>query len=167
MVGGVTGTAPDIDGAVTDRITGLLYDYAHCIDDDRLEEWPDFFVEDCFYRIVPRENTDQGLSLPIIYFDNKNMLRDRVLVLRKALIYNIHFDRHLISNIRVVGEADGVYHVWSNFVIYQTDTEGATQLFSTGKYDDKVVFVDGEPKFQEKLVLIDTYAVPNMISTPL
>jgi len=163
----VTNTATAIDGRITEQITGLLSDYAHCIDDDRLEEWPDFFVEDCFYKIVPRENTDQGLSLPIIYFDNKNMLRDRVLVLRKALIYNIHYDRHLISNIRVVGEADGVYHVWSNFVVYQTDTEGATQLFITGKYDDKVVFVDGEPKFREKLALIDTSAVPNMISTPL
>ena len=152
---------------VRDAINGLLADYVHYIDADRLEEWLDFFVEDCCYKIVPRENTDQGLSLPILYFDNKDMLRDRVLVLREALVYNLHFDRHLVSNIRLAREAEGAYRVWSSFVVYQTDAEGETQLFSAGKYEDKVVFVDGAPKFKEKTVLIDTYAVPNMISTPL
>ena len=84
MAPGVSRKAEIIDGRIVQQITGLVYDYAHCIDDDRLEEWPDFFVEDCCYKIVPRENTDQGLSLPILYFDNKDMLRDRVLVLREG-----------------------------------------------------------------------------------
>ena len=51
--------------------------------------------------------------------------------------------------------------------MFQTDLEGQTQLFSAGKYDDQVVLVDGEPKFKEKVVTIDTYAVPNLLSTPL
>ena len=36
--------------------------YAHCIDDDQLEQWPDYFTEVCEYRIIPRENVDLGFA---------------------------------------------------------------------------------------------------------
>ena len=152
---------------LTEQITNLEYSYARCIDDDRLEEWPDFFVEDGVYKIVPRENSDRGMPLAIMLCKNKNMLEDRVAALRHANMYNIHFDRHMVSNIQVLGEADGVYQVAANYVVFQTDLEGATKLFSAGRYDDRVVVVNGELKFSEKIVVVDTYAVPNLIATPL
>ena len=69
---------------------------------------------------------------------------------------------------RVRNSDDGVYDLQANYVIYVTDLiDGDTTLFSTGKYEDKVVFVDGEPKFKEKRVIVDTYSVHNHISTPL
>ena len=152
---------------IVNQIVDLEHDYAHCIDDNRLEAWPDFFVEDCFYQIIPRENIERGLALPIIYCDNKNMLRDRVAILRKALVYNIHYDRHVVGSVRVFGEKDGVFDVWASFIVLQTDTDGETSFFASGKYDDKVILVDGLPKFKQKIVVLDTAAVPNMISTPL
>ena len=42
--------------AVRLGIEDLLAAYADCIDDDRLEEWPDFFVEDCRYLITDRDS---------------------------------------------------------------------------------------------------------------
>ncbi|HWX02937.1 MAG TPA: anthranilate 1,2-dioxygenase, partial [Collimonas sp.] len=32
--------------------------YVHALDNDRLEEWPEFFTDDCLYEIIPRENAD-------------------------------------------------------------------------------------------------------------
>ena len=52
--------------------------YVHALDNDRLEQWPDFFTDDCLYEIVPRENADAGLPIGIIYCDSKKMLQDRV-----------------------------------------------------------------------------------------
>jgi len=156
-----------VNSDIVDRIVDLEHDYAHCIDDDRLEGWPDFFVEDCLYQIIPRENLIRKTPLPIIYCDNKNMLRDRVVILRKALIYNIHYDRHVVGNVRVREEDAGIFEVWASFIALQTDTEGETSFFASGKYGDKVVFVDGDAKFKHKIVILDTAAVPNMISTPL
>ena len=43
--------------------------YADCIDDDRLEEWPDFFVEDCRYLITSRESHDAGYKHGIMLGD--------------------------------------------------------------------------------------------------
>jgi hypothetical protein len=56
----------------------LFTDYVHCLDADELERWPDFFTEDCFYRITSAENYDAGLPLGLIYATSRDMLKDRV-----------------------------------------------------------------------------------------
>ena len=82
-----------MSGSVTERmvqrfeITELFDRYAAALDNDRLEEWPGFFVEDCLYEVIPKENEDAGLPAPVIHCDNAGMLRDRVLSLRHANIY--------------------------------------------------------------------------------
>eukprot|EP01042_Synura_sphagnicola_P017101 gene17101-21617_t len=73
--------------------------YSHALDNDRLEDWPEFFTDDCLYEIIPRENADAGLPIGIIYCDSKNMLRDRVLSLRHANIYEAHTYRHMTSGL--------------------------------------------------------------------
>ena len=153
---------------VTDPIGDLLYRYVRCIDDDRLEEWPDYFVDDCLYKVVPRERArgrDEGL--PMIYCNNKKMLRDRITILRNALIYNLHYDRHIVSNVCVDRVNNELINMTANFVVFQTNLEGETTIFCSGKYDDVVTYVGDKPKFKNKTVTIDTYAIPNMISTPL
>ena len=42
-------------------VDDLLTRYALCIDEDRLEEWASFFVEDCRYRITSYDNYRAGL----------------------------------------------------------------------------------------------------------
>src|SRR5216684_2070317 len=34
--------------------------YTACLDEERFEEWPEFFVEQCLYKIVPRENFERS-----------------------------------------------------------------------------------------------------------
>jgi len=65
----------------------LIAAYADCIDDDRLEEWPDFFVEDCRYLLTNRESHAAGLRHGIIYCASRGMLVDRVMAMRRANIY--------------------------------------------------------------------------------
>ena len=52
----------------------LYADYAHVVDAGLWEQWPEFFTEDCVYRVQPRENHGRGfpprrarcsLSLPL------------------------------------------------------------------------------------------------------
>ena len=145
----------------------LLAEYGFLIDSDRLEEWLELFVEDCVYRIVPRENHVRGLPLALMLCENKNMLRDRVRALRSANIYNIHVDRHLISGTRYRGEVEGVHLVEAGYAVFQTDQDGRSRLFSVGQYQDRVVFEGGAPRFKEKLVIADTAAVPTLLATPL
>jgi len=98
----------------------LQYAYVHCIDADRLEQWPDFFTDPCRYEVTTRENLDQGLSVGVIYCDSKGMLRDRVVALREANIYGPHRYRHMISAVRVTGTEGNVVQAETNYAVYRT-----------------------------------------------
>jgi hypothetical protein len=82
-------------------VENLLARYVHALDDDRLEEWPEFFVEEGRYRITTAENFERKLPLPIIYADSRAMLRDRVSALRHANIYEAQRYRHVVSSVLV------------------------------------------------------------------
>lgn len=149
------------------EVEELLYDYVQTIDDDRLEEWPDFFVEDCEYQIIPRENTDLGLAAAIIYCDSKGMLHDRIVALRKANIYPEHYSRHIVSNMRVTADKDGVIYAEGNYLVLQTRMDGDTKIYNAGKYLDEIVRVDGELKYRKKTCVFDTHRIQTLLVTPI
>ena len=95
------------------------------------------------------------------------MLEDRIRALREANKYNIHIDRHLIGLPRLLGEEADAKLVEAPFAVHQTDQEGETRLFATGLYRDRIVVEAGSLKFRDKLVLLDTFAVPSLLATPL
>ena len=79
------------------RVAELNAAYAATIDADRLEVWPDFFVEDCLYKITSAENHRRGYGVGIIYADSRAMLRDRVTALRTANICARQSYRHIVG----------------------------------------------------------------------
>lgn len=145
----------------------LLDEYAELIDADRLEEWLDLFAEDCVYRVNARENEEQNLPAPVLLCTNKDMLRDRITALRNANEYNLHYDRHLVSGIRVKDAVDGAARVEANYAVIQTDMEGRSRIFSAGRYRDHVRWEGKRLVLVEKLVVMDTFAVPTLLATPL
>ena len=149
------------------EVEELLHAYVQCIDDNELEAWPDFFVDDCVYKIIPRENADQGLPVAVIYCDSKGMLHDRIVALRQANIYAPHFYRHLVSNTRILGEENGEIRAQTNYLVLQTLLGGETRIYNAGKYLDRIVRVDGQLKFKEKLCIFDTYRIQTLMVTPI
>jgi anthranilate 1,2-dioxygenase small subunit len=155
------------DAEVRDAINDLMADYCHYIDDDRLEEWLDFFTEDCQYKVLSRENEESDLPLELLSCRNKNMLRDRILSLREANIYNIHFDKHLLGAVRILGQENGGYRVQANYSVYQTNQDGVSELFNVGTYRDLIIFDGAKPLFKEKIAVADTFGIPRLLSTPI
>ena len=102
---------------------------------------------------------------------SKDMLRDRILSLREAVLYNVHTDKHVLGAVRVSGpeDSDGspVWSVQANYSLYQTTANGETSLFSVGTYRDRVVFFGGRALFAEKTVVADTFTVDRLLSTPI
>lgn len=149
------------------EVEELIHAYVQCIDDNQLESWPEFFTDPCVYKVIPRENADAGLPVAVMFCDSKGMLRDRIVALRKANIYAPHFYRHLVSNVRVLGEDDGVIRAQTNYVVFQTLLDGATQIYQAGKYADRIVRTPEGLKFQEKLCIFDTYRIQTLMVTPI
>lgn len=148
-------------------ISALEYRYARLLDEDRLEEWPDLFVERGVYKVIPRENLDRQPALPIMFCDSRAMMLDRVVSLRKANVYNLHYSRHVVTNIEILSAGEEAVEVAACYTVYQTDLEGHTQLFSVGQYRDVIVTSGGELRFQEKVAVCDTFNIPNLLAIPL
>ncbi|RZO35017.1 MAG: anthranilate 1,2-dioxygenase [Rhodospirillaceae bacterium] len=149
------------------QIEDLIADYAHAIDDDRLEEWPDFFTDDCSYRIINRENHAKGRRVGIMNCSSKGMLRDRILALREANVYEPHFYRHLQSGIRITGMDGDAYVVETSFAIVRTMQEGDMSIFCAGKFVDEIVFDGDTPLFRKRLVVTDSNRIHTLIVIPI
>ena len=148
-------------------ILALEYRYARILDDDRLEEWPGLFVERGVYKVIPRENWHREPKLAILFCDSRAMMVDRIASLRNANIYNLHYPRHIVTNIEIVADRGEEIDVAAAFTVYQTDLEGQTRLFSVGQYLDTITFAGSEPRFQEKIAICDTFNIPNLLAIPL
>jgi anthranilate 1,2-dioxygenase small subunit len=148
----------------------LFTDYVHCLDADELERWPDFFTEDCLYRITSAENYDAGLPLGLIYATSRNMLKDRVSALREANVYEPQRYRHLVSSIRILGDAvEGPEHVnvVANFLVVRTMQDGEMTIFGAGRYLDRVSRDSGGWKFASKTVVLDSRQVDTLLAIPI
>jgi anthranilate 1,2-dioxygenase small subunit len=141
--------------------------YADCLDSDALERWPDFFAEDCRYRITSAENYDAGLPLGLIYATSKNMLHDRVSALRDANIYEPQRYRHIVSGLRIVGERDGALDTEASFVVVRTMQDGEMILFAAGRYIDRVVRGESGWRFVRKDVVLDSRQIDTLLAIPL
>jgi anthranilate 1,2-dioxygenase small subunit len=155
--------APDI----YDAILALQYRHARVLDDDRLEEWPALFTERGVYKVIPRENWHREPKLAILFCDSRAMMDDRIRSLRTANVYNIHYPRHIVTNVEVLAARGDEFDVAAAFTVYQTDQEGQTRLFSVGQYLDVITFGEGAPLFREKIAICDTFNIPNLLAIPL
>lgn len=148
-------------------IEDFLNDYAHAIDDDRLEEWPAFFTLDGVYRITTHENHAADRPIGILFCEGQGMMTDRVRAMREANIYEPHRYCHLLGRPRIDADGQDAYRARSNFSIVRTMQNGDTGIFASGKYLDQIRFEDGAPKLKERRVILDSRRVDILIVYPI
>jgi len=146
----------------------LLNDYADTLDAGHFDRWPDWFdASDCRYEIRSAENESLGLPAAIMYCDTHGMIIDRVTMLNKALTYRKMYQRHFISNLRVLESSSSHARLRANYQLMQTDDEGVTSLFSVGQYRARLILIKGQPRLTEMIVVVDTFGIDNMLAVPL
>lgn len=158
--------ATDLTG-VQPALAQLNAEYARAIDDDRLEEWPEFFIDACVYSITSVDNYRRSLPVGLMYADSKGMLQDRVTALRQANIYERQAYRHLVGLPAILGEGDGGVRVETPFLVVRIMRDGRMDLFATGRYVDVVVEVAGALRFRERVVVCDSSRVDTLLAIPL
>jgi 3-phenylpropionate/cinnamic acid dioxygenase small subunit len=160
--------APDPSAAELLRLVSrLCADYARAIDDDRLEDWPGFFVERCLYKITSADNHRRGLPAGLVYADSRAMLDDRVAALREANIYERQAYRHIVGLPAILEEAGGAVRAETPFLVVRIMRDGTMDLFATGRYLDVLVQDDGGLRFRERIVVCDSSRVDTLLAIPL
>jgi anthranilate 1,2-dioxygenase small subunit len=155
------------DAALHYAIERLQARYAACIDDGRLDDWPGFFTADCRYQIITRENYDRKLPIGIFFANSRGMLTDRVTALREANIYEAQHYRHILSPTLVLSSDEALAAAQTSYQVIRIMQDGATMIFSTGRYLDRIALGGAEPLFAEKLVICDSRRIDTLLAIPL
>src|SRR6266478_1585692 len=145
----------------------LIAAYGDCIDEDRLEEWPDFFVERCRYVITSRASYEAGLPHGVVYAASRWMLVDRVTALRQANIFEPHRYRHIVGPIRLERVDNMAAQARSNFIAVRIMHDGEMSLFAAGRYLDRIDVSSQPYRFIERLVVLDSQKIDTLLVIPL
>jgi anthranilate 1,2-dioxygenase small subunit len=156
-----------VDETVKRQVESLHTRYIRAIDDDRLEEWPGLFTEQCVYKIITRENYDQGLPLAVMDCRSRGMLQDRVTGLRKINVFEPQRYLHQISGLFIKASTSHTVECWSNYLVVRTMGEGAMTIFSAGIYLDKIVLDPAGARFEERIVVTDSRQIETLLVIPL
>lgn len=157
----------DVPAELRARLADLYCAYGDALDEGELERWPDFFSDDCLYRVMPRDNFERGLPIALIYCESRNMLVDRVVALRETALYVPRTVRHLVGNIRLREIGPQGLRLTANFILCQTMTDQPSELFLCGRYHDRVVEDGDSLRFAERICVYDSTVVPTSLVFPV
>jgi salicylate 5-hydroxylase small subunit len=145
----------------------LYSDYAAAVDSNNWDLWPEFFTDDCIYRVQPRENHERGFPLATLSFTSKGMLMDRVYGIKETLFHDPYYQRHVVGTpiIRAV-EADR-FVCEANYAVFRTKLSDTSTVFNVGRYLDVVVRTPAGLKFAVRECIYDSEMIPNALIYPL
>ena len=151
------------------ELLNLYSDYAMVCDSTEWEKWPDFFTEDAFYRLQPRENFEQGLPLCLLALESRDMIKDRVYGVKETLYHDPYYQRHIVGTPRVLSVTDNGkrVHAEANYTVIRTKFDGDSTILSVGYYHDHIVKTNEGLKFQSRLCVYDSEMIANSIIYPI
>jgi salicylate 5-hydroxylase small subunit len=145
----------------------LYADYAAAVDSGQWALWPEFFIDDCVYKLQPRENHERGLPLATLALTSKGMLKDRVYGITETLYHDPYYQRHVVGAPIVRKVENGKIHSEANYAVFRTKYDKASTVFNVGRYIDTIVETPEGLKFAERLCVFDSEMIPNSIIYPI
>ncbi len=151
------------------ELLNLYSDYAMVCDSTEWEKWPDFFTEDAFYRLQPRENFEQGMPLCLLALESRDMIKDRVYGVKETLYHDPYYQRHIVGTPRVLSVTQNGtrIHAEANYTVIRTKFDGESTILSVGYYHDHIVKTNEGLKFQSRLCVYDSEMIANSIIYPI
>jgi anthranilate 1,2-dioxygenase small subunit len=156
-----------MSGNLLQYITKAQADYARCIDDDRLEEWPGLFHGPCLYKITTAQNYRDGLEAGIVFANSRGMLSDRVSALRDANIYERQAYRHILGQPSILSQEGAMVRSETSFLVARILQDGDTSIYATGRYLDVYEITDGAVQLNERTVVCDSSRIDTLLALPL
>jgi anthranilate 1,2-dioxygenase small subunit len=150
-----------------ERILALQANYIRCIDNNELERWPDFFVEECLYKVTSAENHRAGLEAGIVYADSRNMLIDRITALRMANVYEKQSYRHILGVPSILQTGGGEAESETPFLVVRIMHDGQSDVFASGVYLDTYRTEGSDLKLSRRIVVCDSSRVDTLMALPL
>ena len=154
--------------ALRPEIENFHAEYCAVLDQNQVEQWPEFFTEDGLYRATSRENAELGMPVGLIYAEGRDMMHDRAVATSRTQMYAPRFTLHLVTNVRILQESEsGNIEAQANFLLMQTLIEGPSTVHLAGTYHDTFVRVADQLKLKERHAIFDTEILANSLVYPI
>ncbi len=148
-------------------IQQLYADYASAVDSGQWDLWPEFFTEQCVYKLQPRENYERGFPLSTLSLTSKGMLKDRVYGISETLYHDPYYQRHVVGVPIVRKVVEGRIYSEANYAVFRTKYDKESTVFNVGRYLDIIVQTPEGFKFAERVCVYDSEMIPNSIIYPI
>jgi salicylate 5-hydroxylase small subunit len=159
--------APPIDIATWLDLVALYQGYASALDARDYARWPEFFTDECVYRLQPRENFDRGYPLATMAFESKGMLKDRVYGITETLAHDPYYQRHVVG-VPLVRSHDGhTIEAEASYAVFRTRQNELSEVFNVGRYVDVVRKTPAGLKFASRICVFDSEMIPTSIIYPI
>ena len=145
-----------------------FYDTSACLlDGMELEAWTDLFADTAQYRIISRENFDQGLPHATIYCRGLGMIKDRILSIRKALVFEERHLRRMISSVRINSREGKSLNAQASFLVIESFSDALPEIAMVGRYVDKLIDSDDGFLISSRDCVFDNYWTPRSVVVPV
>jgi p-cumate 2,3-dioxygenase beta subunit len=140
-------------------VEDFLYLEASLLDQWRLTEWLQLFVDGAKYWVPPAGSEDDADPATTLFYiaDDWFRLTERVKRLGKKTAH-VEFPksrcRHLVSNVRIIDGDDDAFRATSNFVTYRSKG-GKTETY-LGHHNYTMCLVNGQIRIRHKTSFLDT-----------
>ena len=149
-------------------IQDLIFEWARAIDENRVEDIAKLLNSQGRYTVKSRFNHDRDLPLAVIDCHSAAQLRDRILSMRLANVYEPQHYRHMISGIQVTDRQGQIIHTRSNFMVVRTmELDGEVKVIVTGQAQDIIELQGSDAKFKERLMLFDSRVIETLLVIPI
>jgi salicylate 5-hydroxylase small subunit len=149
------------------QVVQLYADYAQAVDSGNWDLWPEFFTEDCIYKLIPRENHERGFALATLFFESKGMLKDRVYGIRETLFHDPYYQRHVVGAPLIQKVDTDRFESEANYAVFRTKLSQESTVFNVGRYIDVIQRSAKGLKFASRYCVYDSEMIPNSIIYPI
>jgi salicylate 5-hydroxylase small subunit len=161
-----TTSGATIDVATFFELVNLYQTYASVLDTRQYERWPELFIDECIYRVQPRENFDRGLPLATMAFESKGMLKDRVYGITQTLAHDPYYQRHVVAT-PIIRTAGAIIESEANYAVFRTRQNELSEVFNVGRYVDVIHRTAAGLRFASRICVFDSEMIPTSIIYPI
>ncbi|CAH2917939.1 MAG: Ortho-halobenzoate 1,2-dioxygenase beta-ISP protein OhbA [uncultured Paraburkholderia sp.] len=156
-----------LDFATYQQLLTLYADYAAALDNNELHKWPEFFTEQCVYKVQPRENVERGYPLATLAFESRGMLEDRVYGVTETIFHDPYYQRHVVGVPRILDVGAERIRAEANYAVFRTKPDDISSVFNVGRYIDTIRRTNEGLKFESRLCVFGSEMIANSLIYPI
>lgn len=148
------------------KLLSFMSGYAQLLDSQQFDQWVELFNEEAIYIVTTKYEQFLGRDLSVIRCSNKNMIKDRINGLIKAVFFRERNQRRIVGPLNLTVNDTEIYGCTS-FALYESYSDNESKLIATGEYQTTFKRDIDRISIMKKICVIDSQVFPDSLIYPV